>query len=155
MIIDPKDHAVETMAYIDTHPELHRQTMWRCGTIACYAGHFTLTSGEVELTHPLDDNSIMVREVATGRTYTLAEWAQLRMEISSEEAWALFDAGNTRDMLRAGVKAYINGESIATALRVARRARLVDAIHEDNQRQIHAPGFRPLRRTHEAVEDFA
>ena len=104
----------KTLQHILDHPEQHDQGEWArsrldCGTAACFAGWAAiLTFGE---------SVINAREgtFAMPAPYDLprmSESAGALLGLTEPEYYTLFEANNTRDMLRLMVKDLVNGDEL-------------------------------------------
>lgn len=97
------------MQHIDDHPEQHDQAAWinECGTAACFAGWAVMFTGG-----KLSRDGVFVTVV--GESDCVSRAAGRRLGISAVEGDVLFDASNTRDMLRLMVKDLVNGDELRT-----------------------------------------
>ncbi|MGB3483983.1 MAG: hypothetical protein WBB07_17425 [Mycobacterium sp.] len=105
-----------TMQHIDDHPELHDQADWAnsCGTAACFAGWSALLAFGTsvldgygfELPAPFNDR------LPNGNHPRMSIQAARLLGLTKAEAETLFDANNTRDMLRLMVKDLANGDDL-------------------------------------------
>lgn len=114
---NPQDLITDAMAHIETHPDEHDQEVWVCGTKACLAGRMALLDGQ-ELAYTESDFQSRVGEqmsmhLADGTK--IPTWARDVLGLSHMDE-VLFYANNTVEQLRAGVKAYLNGDSIIDAV---------------------------------------
>ena len=103
-----------TMAYIDAHPEQHDQGEWverkpECGTAACFAGWAAILEfGEGVI---FDDGEMLAFRLPApysnrrddGLPPLMSQQAARLLGLSSVQADTLFNAWNTRGMLRAMV----------------------------------------------------
>ncbi len=116
---DPKDLVVAAMAQIEMHPETWDQATWKndagdCGTTYCLAGWMA----------QLDGQEWGSDEFLAGTDWShVGDWAC--NVLAPSDKWAtkidrLFDADNTLDMLRAGVKAYLNNDDVLVAIERAK-----------------------------------
>ena len=102
------------MQHIDDHPEQHEQAVWvrhECGTAACFAGWAALLSDEMT---EVEDRTGLFRD-AGGELFTAREAAGQVLGVDGFESGELFDANNTRDMLRLMVKDLVNGDDLQPA----------------------------------------
>lgn len=103
-----------TMAYIDAHPEQHDQGEWverkpECGTAACFAGWAAILEfGEGVI---FDDGEMLGFRLPApysnrrhdGLFPLMSQQAAHLLGLTSVQAYTLFNACNTRGMLRAMV----------------------------------------------------
>ena len=108
--VNPKDLIADAMAHIEAHPEEWEQATWisSCGTKACLAGRMALLDGKTHEWFELDKSD------------DVGDWAADVLGVDRVTADFLFDGTNPMSVLRAGVKAYLNDEDIAAAVRAAR-----------------------------------
>ena len=122
---DPKDLVVAAMGQIEMRPETWDQASWKndagdCGTTYCLAGWMAQIDGQ----QWGDDESLITGP--TTRTgvgeWAVGEWACHVLAPSDKGATIdrLFDPDNTLDMLRAGVKAYLNNDDVGVAIERAK-----------------------------------
>jgi hypothetical protein len=101
----------ETLAYIEAHPEEHRQDVWWCGTAGCFAGHVALSQGGVLVDVDLEGFAWLVKaesddppERLEGRVsvdvVSIYCRAQRLLGLTWGEAAQLFSHRNTLDDLR-------------------------------------------------------
>lgn len=93
----------KTIQYIKDHPEKHYQREWvnTCGTAACFCGWAAMLSGYTAA-------QIKEKEHEVIMTYFGADL----LGLNSEEAYMLFKAQNTREMLELMVKDLVNGDEL-------------------------------------------
>lgn len=87
-----------TMQHIIDHPEQHDQSVFACGTAACFAGRAAILSGW------------SVRDV--NRAWHMWKAGGLLLGITYEETTTLFAPDNTSTMLELMVQDLINGDQL-------------------------------------------
>ena len=98
---------LKTLAYIETHPEEWDQTVWFCGSAACFAGHAVLLDGGKVSNDrwllPREDDPPADRwDARDGEVYVELR-ARRILGLTEEQAERLFASYNTLDELRAQV----------------------------------------------------
>jgi hypothetical protein len=103
----------QVMTRIEDHPEQHDQTVWvnECGTAACFAGWACLLSGW-QSAISWDESRPIVMSPDTLVEKLVPDVAIELLGIGNGDAVTLFDAQNTRQMLRLMVKDLLNGEDL-------------------------------------------
>ncbi|MAY48819.1 MAG: hypothetical protein CMH38_03490 [Microbacterium sp.] len=101
------------MQHIDDHPEQHNQAVWLrhdCGTAACFAGWAALLSDELVEVQDVEVDGMFYDRA--GVMHATSGAAVKVLGVTGEESDVLFDATNSRDMLRLMVKDLVNGDTL-------------------------------------------
>ena len=118
---DPKDLLVAALSMIEMHPETWDQRDWKtesaCGTTYCLAGWMAQLDGQ-KWERACSSTCFLENQAGS---VDVGDWATSLLEpgfdpLVSRVLHPLFDALNTLEDLRVGVKAYLNDEDIADAI---------------------------------------
>lgn len=97
----------ETMQFINDHPEKHRQSSYfDCGTPLCFAGWAIVLAGYTE------EQAVTWPAHWASELCAIGWFAANLLGLTGAEAWTLFNAGNTRQMLDLMVKDLANGDEL-------------------------------------------
>lgn len=104
-----KELLLETLQYIEEHPEKWNQKHWvpECGTACCFAGRAALLAGA---TYPLwmrNAGRTATMVLPYGAIVSVSDYAAGKLGIDSKDADKLFDAKNTLEDLNLVVKQLI------------------------------------------------
>jgi hypothetical protein len=104
----------KTMQHIKDHPEDHMQSMWVCGTSACFAGWASILNGMTFEGVEHLSYRIPVRD-ESGACHSLVYLhAQKVLGLTRDEATILFGGCNSIPMLELMVKDLVNGEDLGS-----------------------------------------
>lgn len=109
-----KELLLQTLAYIEEHPEEWRQGRWRCGSTACFAGHAALLAG-AEWLHKKEINQATDEKVRApdGAVEWVNDYAKHVLGLTTDVAEALFHGNNTLSDLRRIVAGLVDPEAKA------------------------------------------
>lgn len=109
------------LTHIRDNPELHRQDLWTCGTSACFAGWttrlFGVEDGWTNIGFSTDVDGICGAEVweRDGTHYSSTRMLAITLlGLTNDQAFKLFNGGNTIGMIELMVKDLVNGHPMQT-----------------------------------------
>ncbi len=82
---------------IETDPDRWNQTVWRCGTTCCFAGHVALAAGATWRVRRFGSNFFEDNVVLPGSDISLhvSDYAQRALHATNEQAQRLFSRLNS------------------------------------------------------------